>query len=157
MKTFEYIIIICFAVLMFFVGRLSKQCNNADTIVISTDTVYVYDTVVNEVPQYINRYITRIDSVPYYLYTWDTLVIADTIYVPVPIERKEYKTDEYFAIVEGYKPALSYIETYNKTTYVTEYVTTKQRWGLGIQAGVGYGNKVTTYVGVGVQYNLKTW
>jgi hypothetical protein len=77
----------------------------------------------------------------------------------IPIERKEYRTDDYRAVVEGYRVQLVSMETYPKTTVITntERVTTtkKRRIGVGVQAGYGFnGTKFAPYVGVGVQWNV---
>jgi len=62
----------------------------------------------------------------------------DTViqYLPVPIERKEFRKPEYFAVVTGYNPKLEYIETYNEIKYITvPYVKVEPyRWTLSIFA-----------------------
>lgn len=140
----------------FFVGRGSLSTSIPETRV---DTLVVYDTIRDVVPQYVTRYVVRTDSVPYTLVQNDT--VRETLYVPITIERKEYKTSDYYAIVEGYTPSLYYIETYNKTTIIdrVERYKTKSRWGFGVQAGVGYqfNEKITPYIGIGIQYNILTW
>lgn len=132
------------------------------TTEIRIDTIMRIDTLRDTIPVPVNKYIVRYDSihVPIPVEVIRNIAITDTIYVPVPIERKEYRTDEYFAIVEGYRPELSFIETYNKTMYIdrTQYIKTKPRWGIGVHAGYGAGrNGLSPYIGVGFQYNLITW
>jgi hypothetical protein len=75
----------------------------------------------------------------------------------VPIEAREYKDDEYFAIVEGYNPMLKYIEVYPRTAYInaTETIKERKRWGvsLGVQGGYGFTPKGwQPYAGVGVSF-----
>lgn len=87
-------------------------------------------------------------------------VLIDSIMVEVPISQKEYKDSTYHAWVSGFNPNLDSIQVYQKT--ITEVKHTKEmvknRWGLGIQIGAGYGyNRFTPYVGVGVSYNVLTW
>ena len=135
----------------FFFGRYSNPYT--DPYEITTDTIIRIDTVRDVVPRYIDRDVVRVDSIPYYVTT------TDTVYVQVPIERKEYRTVDYYAVVEGYKSELVEIETYNKTMFIDRVETykAKSRWGLGLQLGFGYGEKVSPYIGVGLQYNLVTW
>lgn len=124
---------------------------------IKIDTVYITDTVRDSIPKPQTRYVTRTDTVRI---PNDTIYLdGDTIKIPVPIERKEYKTEDYFAIVEGYRPSLFYIETYNKTVYINKASYRRpRRWGFGVSAGYGTDFKTHyPYVGVGVNYNLISW
>lgn len=123
----------------------------ADTIVLR-DTVTVRDTVCDTVPRPV---LVRFDH-------WDTLRVAvrttdtlrDSVYIPVPIERREYRTEDYRAVVSGYRPRLDLMEVYRKTRTVT--VTKKpKRWGIGPTAGFGIPGG--WYVGIGVSYDLWQW
>ena len=83
--------------------------------------------------------------------------IRDTMWVDVPIESREYKSEEYFAIVEGYNPMLKYIEVYPRTAYInsTETIKKRKHWGvsLGVQGGYGFTPKGwQPYAGVGVSF-----
>jgi len=44
------------------------------------------------------------------------------VYRPVPIERKEYRKPNYYAVVTGWHPELAYIETYAETEQITTYI-----------------------------------
>lgn len=117
--------------------------------------------------------ITRVDTIkidepkPYKVEVIkeDTIYITqkDTIYITLPIESKEYKAEEYYAKISGYKPKLDFIEVYPRTEY--KYITTTEKvfqkpkkWGLGVQIGAGIviGEKVQMkpYLGVGLSYNF---
>jgi hypothetical protein len=53
-------------------------------------------------------------------------------------EVKEYKGEEYFAKVGGYKPSLDYIEVYPKTTIITKtdrIAPDKNKVSLGVNVG----------------------
>lgn len=152
MKWFPYIVI---AVLLCLVLR---RCGN-ETVRTERyiDTVIVRDTVRDTllVPQKV--YISRVDTV-------FLQVVSDTVYrdVIIPIERKEYKTDDYFAVIEGYRPNLLEMEVFPETKYITrtdiKTIKKKPRFGVGIQAGYGYSNQgLSPYIGVGIQYNLITF
>ena len=124
-----------------------------DTLVLHDTLRYTLrDTVL--VP--IERYITRVDTV--WLQTArDTIPVETT----VPIERKTYVTDDYRAVVEGFRPTLVEMELYRKTALVTREITRtlpSRKWGVGIQAGYGLGPKgAGPYIGIGVQYRLADW
>lgn len=116
------------------------------------DTIIVRDTVHDSIPKPLLVRFDHWDSIPFPVTVRDTL--RDTIYIPVPIERKEYLTADYHAIVSGYRPRLELMEVFRRTQTVT--VTPKpKRWGLGVQAGIGYPSG--WYVGIGVQYDLWQW
>lgn len=117
------------------------------------DTVTVIDTLIDSIPQ---TFLVRFDH-------WDTVYfpllvndsdLTDSIPFVIPIEKKEYRTDHYRAIVSGYKPSLDLVEIYSKTQTIT-VTPKKKRWGLGLQAGYGYPGG--WYVGAGISYNLINW
>ena len=103
------------------------------------------------------------------------VTIIDTIYLPQQPQQPQqpqidtlirqeitYKDSTYTAVVGGIEPYLKSIEIYPKTIYVNNNTTTtikvRSRFGLGVQAGYGYGrNGLQPYVGVGVQYNFFQW
>lgn len=136
--------------------------NGSKTII---DTVIVRDTIfdIKCIPEKV--YITRNETI--YVRSIDTLIIndykasSDSVGIVVPIQRKEYRTDDYFAIIEGYKPSLISIELYPETKYITQTttntVTKQKRFNVGIQLGYGYGvinQKPDIYVGLGVNYRI---
>lgn len=85
---------------------------------------------------------------------------SDSVNVTLPITQRTYRDSNYTAWVSGYKPSLDSIHTYNKMVYTTrtiERTVTKppNRWGIGINAGYGYGinsKLFEPYIGVGVTY-----
>ncbi|MFC2812213.1 MAG: DUF6808 domain-containing protein [Prevotella conceptionensis] len=85
---------------------------------------------------------------------------SDSVDVTLPITQRMYRDSNYTAWVSGYKPSLDSIHTYNKMVYTTrtiERTITKppNRWGIGINAGYGYGissKLFEPYIGVGVTY-----
>lgn len=132
---------------------LYRNCNGeheSDVPVI--DTVIQIDTVRDTVPHTV---LVRFDH-------WDTLYIpllidsgiVDSVPFAIPIEKKEYRTENYHAVISGYKPELELIEVFKKTQTITLKTNSKQ-WGLGVQ--VGYGVPHGWYVGIGVSYNLWQW
>ena len=125
------------------------------------DTVFVRDTVRDTVRVPRTRYIVRMDTVK-------VQIAGDTVFIDaqIPIERKEYRTDDYRAVIEGFRPELIAMEVYRQTHYITKIETIeardRRRWGIGIQAGYGAtirGGRVVgvPYIGVGMQYSILTW
>lgn len=127
--------------------RKTDEARRTDTVVtVRTDTVR--DTMLIPVS-------VRFDH-------WDTIwvfVEADSgrqeeIPVQIPIEKKEYTTADYHAIVTGYRPELKLMEIFRKTETVT-IKEKKKKWGLGLQTGVGYPSG--WYIGVGISYDILQW
>lgn len=94
----------------------------------------------------------------------DSVIVRseDSIPVKIPITQKIYKDSLYEAWISGYEPNLDSINVFGKTVTTTIYKATPvyktKRWGLGVQAGYGYGKKgFSPYIGIGIQYNIYNW
>ena len=135
-------------------GWVSCHRTTDKEVITITDTLVLTDTIIKFQPK------------PY------KVTIIDTIYLPQQPQQPQYDTlirqeviykdSTYMAVVGGIEPYLKSIEIYPKTIYVNNNTTTtikvRSRFGLGVQAGYGYGrNGLQPYVGVGVQYNLIQW
>lgn len=149
MKWLPWILVVLLALALVF--SWSKKAK--PEIKVIRDTVTVIDTFIDSIPQ---TFLIRFDH-------WDTVYLTlqdsdsnfyDSIPLAIPIEKKEYKTDNYRAIVSGYKPSLDLVEIYSKTQTIT-VTPKKKRWGLGLQAGYGYPGG--WYVGAGISYNIFSW
>ena len=88
------------------------RCNphEPSTVYIKGDTVHIRDTVRDTIPKPVKETLKRTDTV--YLpilidTTTDRTVEGDSIPVLIPITSKEYKTDDYRAVVSGYKRPLT--------------------------------------------------
>ena len=148
------IVVLALMVGSFFFGRATK-----DTSIVSTkierDTIIVRDTIREYYPQEVVRTIVRTERVEVPIVRYDT--IREVVEVEIPIEAKEYKSEEYYAIVEGYNPRLKSIEVYPRTAYITttETIKDRKRWGVsvGVQGGYGFTPKGwQPYAGVGVSF-----
>ena len=156
MERIKYILlgVIAGLVICFINGWASCHRTTDKEVITITDTLVLTDTIIKMQPK------------PY------KITIIDTIYLPQQPQKPQidtlirqeviYKDSTYMAVVGGIEPYLKSIEIYPKTIYVNNNTTTtikvRSRFGLGVQAGYGYGrNGLQPYVGIGVQYNLIQW
>ncbi len=131
--------------------------HDPQTMYVKGDTIRVRDTIVDIVLMPVKETLKRTDTV-YLPILIDTTtyrtVEGDSVPVIIPITSKEYKTDDYRAVVSGYKPSLDLMEVYREKEIIT-LKPKQKRWGLGLQVGYGYPSGL--YVGGGVSYNLFMW
>ena len=159
MERIKYILlgVIAGLVICFINGWASCHRTTDKEVITITDTLVLTDTIIKMQPK------------PY------KVTIIDTIYLPQQPQQPQqpqidtlirqeviYKDSTYMAVVGGIEPYLKSIEIYPKTIYVNNNTTTtikvRSRFGLGVQAGYGYGrNGLQPYVGIGVQYTLIQW
>lgn len=97
----------------------------------------------------------RTERVEVPIVCYDT--IREVAEVELPIEEREYKSEEYRAVVGGYSPYLKSIEVYPRTAYITttETFAKRKRWGvsLGVQGGYGITpHGMQPYAGVGITF-----
>lgn len=140
----------------FFFGRATTRTDIVRTEV-ERDTIIVRDTIREYYPQEVERVIVRTERVEVPVIVRDT--IHDTVYVNLPIEEREYKSEEYSVVIGGYNPYLKSVEVYPRTVYInaTESITTRKRWSLMLGVQGGYG--ITPmgwqpYAGVGVTFGI---
>ncbi|MDR2584899.1 MAG: hypothetical protein LBC84_01560 [Prevotellaceae bacterium] len=145
------------AIIAFFFGE-KYEAKYHPVIIQRVDTLTLTNTIRDTILEPVTVYRHRTDTIPVHVTVHDTLEVV--VQLPVPITRKEYETDDYRAVIEGWRPSLIEMEVYQKTHYITNTVTikSKPRFGVGVQAGVGFSNRAfVPYVGIGVQYNLITF
>ena len=152
MKVLPWILVVILSVALLFSWL---RPNGRHATALPPDTIIRIDTVRDSIPQ---PFIVRFDH-------WDTLYVplyivdtvqADSVLLPVPIpmERREYVTKDYRAVVSGYKPSLDVMEVFRKTNTVTVREKEK-RWGIGPQVGIGYPGG--WQVGIGISYHVWRW
>ena len=156
------LLLITFA-LGFYLGR-EKTDGEQVKERIKTEVVTMYDTVRAAAPEPIHDTIVKWQAarIPIHHFREVTKMIngSDSVDVTLPITQRTYRDSNYTAWVSGYKPSLDSIHTYNKMVYTThtiERTITKppRKWGIGINAGYGYGinsKLFEPYIGVGVTY-----
>ena len=127
------IIIIAIFILGVVIGllcRVPHSRNNVEQI----DTVYKIDTFIIEKPVPVK--VTKKDTAWFAIH--DTTIVKDSVFVPIPMERKTYKGEDYFAEISGYKAVLERIEVYPKTTTIyktdKELVRHSNHLRLGVEA-----------------------
>lgn len=154
MKYLPYIVIA--VLILFIVFRPARVERVPGEVVRDTIITVRIDTVRDTVP--VPVYESVVDSFPFVVpvpVLGDT--VRDTVYLP--ITQKIYKDSLYTAYVSGYRAKLDSIEVYSKTlTMFIRERAKRKRFGLGVQAGYGItGNKLSPYIGIGVNYNLFEW
>lgn len=128
----EIIIGVLLLILGFVIGILCRPHRIERVVDIQRDTTFIRDTHIIEKPVLVEKRVT--DTMYYAVH--DTTRVKDTLYVALPREEKTYKGEDYLARVSGYMPSLDYIETYPKTTIITntQSVTKRNTLSLGIEA-----------------------
>ena len=153
-NTLSLIIFIGCVVGSFCFGRATKDTSIVRTE-IERDTIVVRDTIREYYPQEVEKVVVRTERVEVPIIVRDT--IREVIEVEIPIEEKEYKSEEYYAIIGGYMPYIKSIEVYPKTEYInaSETITKRKRWGVSLGVQGGYGITPVgwqPYAGVGVSF-----
>lgn len=65
----------------------------------------------------------------------DTPILKPSGDVDIPIEKKVYKGDDFYAVVSGWRPSLDSLKVYPKTTTITKEVIKMKRPVLSITLG----------------------
>ena len=108
---------------------------------IQRDTTYIHDTTRIESPPEI-KYVKTTDTL--LVRVTDTLMIHDTTYLVLHKEEKEYRGEDYYAKVSGYRPSLDVIEVYPKTTIIRE--SRNNYISLGMSASYMNGFSIPIYL-----------
>ena len=101
------------------------------------------DTVVIEKPAE-TRYETLRETILVELR--DTVTERDTLFVRLPLEKREYKRDDFYAEVTGVEPRLTYIEVYPKTKIVTKTERVTPKWRFAAFVGLDYKKGKDLYI-----------
>lgn len=152
-------------------------CAELPILQIERDTMYMTDTVNAPIPKPIIRNVEKLDTLRLY---WDAekrkYRVTDSIVprlleksdtteekdqgdeVLIPRTSKVYKSDDYRAVVSGFRPSLDSMQVYPKTTTIRETVTKLQRprWSLTAGVGAGYATdgRVVPHLGMTVGWVL---
>lgn len=120
---------------------LCRSCSTPERVeIVQRDSVVVRDTIREYYPVEIKT--ERVDTM--LLIVRDTVRIADTLYMNLPLQRRVYKRDDFYAEVTGYNPRLTYIEVYPETVYVTtEKVSSRAKNNIGLGIETSYLNTLS--------------
>lgn len=160
MKPGAYILIgvgLSVAVLLgFLVGQRCPRNGGEETPTIKVDTLVIRDTIKVTEPISVTKRV--VDSIPYPV--TDTLRMRDTVYVI--LEREQIRWEDSLSVVyaSGVMPQVDSVIHHTQGLIITKEIPIikKNRWGLGVQAGMGAcKDGLTPYVGVGVSYNILSW
>ena len=103
------VLLLCFISFLF--GKTCKKKEIIHNIEIDT----VIDTIIQSIP--VPQYIVDVGEVEI-PFPMDAIVekdtIKDTVYINIPIQRKTYNTDDYRAVISGYRPNLDTMIIYHK-------------------------------------------
>ena len=177
MKPGTYILIgvgLAVAVLLgFLVGQRCPRNGGGETPIPKVDTLFIRDTNTFTEPKKEPSPDVLIKEIPVPVYVADSSAIDSLLNECARLERvgdslqlvllrvqRHYSDSTFDAWVSGVDPRLDSIKTYQTNMVIIKEIPfiKKNRWGLGVQAGVGAGKGgLTPYVGVGVSYNLLAW
>lgn len=122
----------------FFLGRYTVK--KEYVTVVKRDTTFmsvvVHDTI--RLVQYKER--VRTDTCFVAVVKDSLIAVPDTIRVEVPIEQKTYETENYRAVIEGYRPQLVSMDIYKQTQVITiEKQIAPKKWSFSIALGASAG------------------
>ena len=157
MKKVTLFLITCFSLTMcgaflaaYFGNRYATDNNQSATAVIDEKIIIKRDTIVKKEKEFVPIKVTEVkteivkvlvkDSLTTIIDTAGVTTQIDSANVAIPITQKEYKSESYFAIVEGYNPTLKHLELYTTNTItIKETVTQKKSPLFGVMFGAGVG------------------
>lgn len=150
-RLFYIIVFVLVSSLCFVLGRATKK----DIVTTQVKEVVIRDTLRFETPTYIYRNVIDTMFVP----IEKTIRLRDTLYLSLPMERRVYGSDDFYAEVTGYKPSLDYIEVFPKTKVVTKYVKGQERWRFSLDAGMDVGKGRQAYIApnIGAEMGYMRW
>ena len=162
-KAVSIIVLVCTGFGAGYLLRPSFDKEYLQQPVIRTDTLTVRDTVFERYPVPVT--VTKVDTMLVPLYDTLRMRVQDTVYVVLDRQQKYYHGQDWQAWVSGYRPQLDSIRVFPETRYITTEnisVTSRKRWGIGIQAGYGIGlqnGQVRSfpYIGLGISYDIIRW
>lgn len=131
---------------------LCRQFYSPERVIeVQKDTTFLIDTLVIEKPSEIKKETIKENVL---VEVRDTMWIHDTCYISLPLEKRTYRRDEFYAEVTGYEPRLTYIEVYPKTVVISKTETVKEKKN-GLAVGTELGWCVTPSIPIYLEYTRK--
>ena len=145
MKLIPWILIVLLSI-MLILSWCSRHVDNFGKTIPDTLWTLVIDTIRDTIipPPEVEHHV-RVDTVllPVSMEDPDADInsaLPDSMPVIIPIMEREYRTDDYRILINGYNPELKSVELYRPTMLGTIKQRNK-RWGLGLSAGYGIGDR----------------
>ncbi len=162
MKLIPWILIVLLSI-MLMLSWCSRPADNSGKLAPDTLWTLVVDTIRDTIipPPEVEHHV-RVDTVllPVSMEDPDVDIdstLPDSMPVIIPIMEREYRTDDYRILINGYNPELKSVELYRPTMLGTIKQRNK-RWGIGISAGYGIGSGgFSPVLAVTINYNLLQW
>ena len=162
MKLIPWILIVLLSI-MLMLSWCSRPADNYGKLAPDTLWTLVVDTIRDTIipPPDVEHHV-RVDTVllPVSMEDPDVDIdstLPDSMPVIIPIMEREYRTDYYRILINGYNPELTSVELYRPTMLGTIKQRNK-RWGIGLSAGYGIGSGgFSPVLAVTINYNLLQW
>lgn len=151
MKKFILLLAVMIVGVVLGVGLCRQFYSPERVIEVQKDTTFLIDTLVIEKPAKVRtEYVAETILVP----VRDTLWLHDTLFVQLPMQKKFYKEDTYYAEVSGYNPNLDYLEIYQRTVTISKTETVKEKKN-GLAVGTELGWCITPSIPIYLEYTRK--
>ena len=152
------LILACVFLFGFIIGQKHPQKSPVEPIKVKVDTLVIHDTTMSYRPIYVDR--VKLDSV--LVPVLDTMMIHDTTFVYLEREQITWRDSLCEVYASGIMASVDSVRHFQEYKYIiieTQVpVKVKSHWGLGVNAGYGVGKGgFTTYIGVGISYNILSW
>ena len=162
MKLIPWILVVLLSI-MLMLSWCSCPADNSGKLAPDTLWTLVVDTIRDTIipPPEVEHHV-RVDTVllPVSMEDPDVDIdstLPDSMPVIIPIMEREYRTDDYRILINGYNPELKSVELYRPTMLGTIKQRNK-RWGIGLSAGYGIGSGgFSPVLAVTFNYNLLQW
>ncbi len=162
MKLIPWILVVLLSI-MLMLSWCSRPADNSGNLAPDTLWTLVVDTIRDTIipPPDVEHHV-RVDTVllPVSMEDPDVDIdstLPDSMPVIIPIMEREYRTDDYRILINGYNPELKSVELYRPTMLGTIKQRNK-RWGIGLSAGYGIGSGgFSPVLAVTINYNLLQW
>lgn len=134
----------------FILGYVIDWQNKSEVVITRIDTMRIVEPSPTRIDTMYKRIYVPLKKDT--IFSNDTIIQSDSIFVYLPFERKVYEDSSYTAVVSGYKPSLDDIIIRNKETIIYKEREPKNLSPF-VSAGIGLNGDVS--VGGGLFFNEK--
>ena len=152
------LILACVFLFGFLIGQKHPQKSPVEPIKVKVDTLVIHDTTMSYKPIYVDR--VKLDSV--LVPVVDSVKIHDTTFVYLERKKVTWRDSLCEVYASGIMASVDSVRHFQEYKYISigtqMPVRVKSHCGHGVNAGYGIGKGgFTTYIGVGISYNLLSW